>query len=80
MQSEGDFRAHISVIHSDGRHLNENSLFIPGDTQFDGLFVGFRSLRSSSSSLREVLLWRGARGLFNWHRAQHTFSMVQLFN
>lgn len=39
--SEFDSPAHIWIIYSDARWLNKGSLFIPGDTQFDGLFVGF---------------------------------------
>lgn len=39
--SELDSPAHIWIIYSDARWLNKGSLFIPGDTQFDGLFVGF---------------------------------------
>lgn len=38
--SELDSPAHIWIIYSDARRLNKGS-FIPGDTRFDGLFVGF---------------------------------------
>ncbi len=39
--SELDSPAHIWIIYSHTRCLNKGSLFIPGDTRFHGLFVGF---------------------------------------
>lgn len=40
-----DSPAHIRISYSDARRLNKGSLFIPGDTRFDGLFVGFQVRR-----------------------------------
>lgn len=37
---ESDSPAHIWIIYSDARRLNKGPWFIPGDTRFDGLFVG----------------------------------------